>query len=83
MITAGLENLTPDVSKAIAEAEATGKSRCSKKKFFFYISLAMVKIFTSHPSLTTSFILNTSYVSSDADKKPADNLTKASCNECG
>ena len=31
---------------------------------------------TSHPSLTTSIIPNTLYVFSDADKEPADNLTK-------
>ena len=75
MITAGLDSLTPDVSKGIVEAETTGKGRCSKK-IFFYISLTMVKTFNSHLSLTTSIILNTSYVFSDADKKPADNLTK-------
>ena len=57
----------------LVEAEAAGKGRCSK---CFYISLTMVKTFTSHPSLNTSIILNTSYMFSDADKKPADNLTK-------
>ena len=31
VITAGPENPTPDVSKAIAEAEAAGKGRCSEK----------------------------------------------------
>ena len=31
--------------------------------------------FNSHPSLTISVILNTSYVFSNANKKPADNLT--------
>ena len=42
----------------------------------FYISLTMVKTFTPHPSLTT-------YVFSDADKKPADNLTKLAAMDVG
>ena len=29
VITAGLKSPTPDVSKAIAEADAAGKGRCS------------------------------------------------------
>ena len=29
VITAGLKNPTPDVSKAITEVEAAGKGRCS------------------------------------------------------
>ena len=36
MIAVGLENPTPDVSKAIADAEATGKGRCSQK-YYIYI----------------------------------------------
>ena len=72
MITAGLENPIPDVSKAIAEAEATGKGRC----YHFLHFINNYQTFISHPSLTTSTVLNTSYVFSDANEKPADNLTK-------
>ena len=63
VITAGLENPTTYVSKAIMEAEATGKGRCSR--FLHFIN--NYQNFTSHPSLTTSIILNVLYVSSDAD----------------
>ena len=76
MIAAGLENPTPDVSKGTAEAEATGKGRCSQKFFFVCISLTGVKTFHLSSSLITFIILNISYMLSDADKKPADNLTK-------
>ena len=72
VITAGLENPTPDVSKAIVEAEAAGKGKCYK--FLHFIN--NYQDFTSHPSLITSIILNTSYVFSNTNKKPADNLTK-------
>ena len=72
VITTGLENPTPDVSKAIMEAEAAGKGRC----FRFLHFINNYKNFNSHPSLSTSIILNTLYVFSDADKEPADNLTK-------
>ena len=71
-VITGLENPTPDISKAIAEVEATGKGRCSK---FLHFS-NNYQNFTSHPSLITSNILSTSYVFSDANKKPADNLRK-------
>ena len=67
MIAVGLENPTPDVSKAIAETEAIGKGRCS---------LTMVKMFHLSSSLITSIILNISCMFSDADQKPADNLAK-------
>ena len=72
VITTGLENPTPDVSKAIMEAEAAGKGRCSR--FLHFIN--NYQNFTSHPSLITSIVLSTSYVLLDADNKPTDNLTK-------
>ena len=71
-MTAGLENPTPDVSKAIAEAEAASKDRCSCKLFF----LLFVKTFHLSSSLITFIILFISYMLSDANKKPVDNLTK-------
>ena len=73
MIAAGLENPTPDVSRAIAEAEAT-----SKGGYFhiFYTSLTMFKTFHFSSSTITPITLNVSHLLIDADKKPADNLTK-------
>ena len=72
VITAGLENSTPDVSKPIMETKAAGKGICSR----FYISQQLPKFHFS--SLFNYFyhVLNTSYVFSDANKEPADNLTK-------
>ena len=72
VITAGLENPTPDVSKAIKEVEAAGKGRCPRVLHF----INNYQNVTSYPSLTTSIICNTLYVFQDANKEPADNLTK-------
>ena len=74
MITAGLENPTQDVSKAIAEAEATDKGRCSK---IFYTSTLHIKTFHPSTSLITCIIFILLHMLSDANKKPADNLKLA------
>ena len=51
-----------------------GKGRFSQK--FFYTLLTVAKTFHLSSSLITSISFNISYMLSDADKKPADNLTK-------
>ena len=73
VITAGLENPTSDVSKAIVEVEAAGKGRYS---IFLYFHQQFPKFHFS--SLCNYFfhIFNTSCVFLDAEKEPADNLTK-------
>ena len=73
MIAAGLENLTPDVSRAIAEAEAVGKGRYPHS---FCTFLIMIKAFHFTSSPITPITLNVSHLLADADKMPADNLTK-------
>ena len=73
MISAGLENPTPDVSRAIAEAEAAGKGRYTHS---FYIFLTMTKPFHFHIPPITPTTLNVSRLLVDADKKSADSLAK-------
>ena len=73
VIAAGLENPTSDVSSAIAEAEATGKCRYFH---IFYTSLTMFKPFHFSSSSIIPITQNVSHLLTDADKKPADNLTK-------
>ena len=73
MITAGLENPTPDVSRTIVEAEATGKSKCFH---IFYTLLTMIKIFHFSSSLIMPIIANVSHLLADANKKLADNIAK-------
>ena len=73
MIAAGLENPTSDVSRAIAEAEATGKGRHSHS---FYTFLIMIKTFHSTSSPIIPITLNVSHLLVDAEKQPADSLTK-------
>ena len=73
VISAGLENQPPDVSRAIAEAEVTGKGRYDHS---FYAFLTMTKTFHFTSPLLTPFIPNASHLLVDADKKPADSLTK-------
>ena len=71
MITAGLENPTPDVSKAIVEAEASGKGRCSK--FLLFTNIGQNFLFSS---FSNYFYHYQQYMFSDANMKPADNLIK-------
>ena len=73
MITAGLENPTPDVSRVIAEAEAIGKGRHSHS---FYTFLKMIRTFHFISSPITHITFNFSHLLTDADKQPADSLMK-------
>ena len=72
MIAAGLETPTPGLSRAIAEAEATGKGRYPHS---FYTFLIIIKAlhFTSSP--ITPITLNVSHLLADPNKRPVDNLT--------
>ena len=72
VIAAGLENPTPDVRRAIAEAEAAGKGR-----FFpsFYTFLTMIKTF-HYTSPITLITPNVAHLLPDTNKKPADNWTR-------
>ena len=73
MIAAGLEIPTPDVSRAIAEAEAASKDRHSHS---FYTFLIMIKAFPSTSSPIIPITLNVSHLLVDANMQPADRLTK-------
>ena len=73
MIAAGLENPTPDVSRAIAEAEGISKGRYFH---IFYTLLTIFKTFHFLSSSITPMTLTVSHLLIDADRKPADNLTK-------
>ena len=73
VIAAGLENPTPDVSRAIVEAEAASKGRCS---YIFYTLLIMLQTFHFPSSPIIPITLNVSHLLADADKKPADSLTR-------
>ena len=73
VITAGLENPTPDVSRAIVEAEANGKGRHSH---IFYTFLKMIRVFYLISSPIIPITFNVSYLLLDADEEPADSLTK-------
>ena len=73
MITASLENPTPDVSRAIVEAEATGKGRHSHS---FYTFLKMIRASHVISSPISHITFNVSHLLTDADKQPADSLMK-------
>ena len=73
-MTADLENPTPDVSRAIVEAKATGKGRHSHN---FHTFLKVIRAFHFISSPITHIIFNVSHLLADADKQPADSLTKA------
>ena len=73
MITAGLENPTPEVCRAIAEAEAAGKGRHFP---IFYTFLKMIRAFHFISSPITHITSNVSHLLTDVDKQPADYLTK-------
>ena len=75
MIAPGLENPTPDVSKAIAEVEVAGKGRCFQK-IFVLLHQHWLECFTSQFSLITSIFLCVSHMLSYTNQKPTDNLTK-------
>ena len=75
MIAAGLEIPTADVSKTIAEAEATGKERHSHS---FYTFLIMLKAFHSTSSPIIPITLNVSHLLVDADKQPAESYKASS-----
>ena len=68
MITAGLENPTPDVSRAILEVEATGKGRYSHS---FYTTLIVIRAFHFISSPITPVTFSVSHLLTDADKQPA------------
>ena len=73
MIAAGLENPTPDVSRAIAEAEAVSKGRHFHS---FYTFLKKIRAFHFISYHITPITLNVPHLLADADKQPADSLTK-------
>ena len=73
VITAGLKNPIPDISRAIAEAEATGKGEHSHS---FHIFLEMIRAFHFISPPISPFALDLSHLYTDADKQPADSLTK-------
>ena len=72
-ITAGLKNPTPDVSRAIPEAEASGKSKHSHS---FHTFLKVIRAFHFIPSPITHATFNVSHLLIKPDKQPADSLTK-------
>ena len=73
VITAGLKNPTPDVSRAIGEAETTGRGRHSHS---FHTFLEVIKAFHFISSPITHITFIVSHLFIDADKQPADSPTK-------
>ena len=73
VIIAGLKNPTPDISRAIAEVEATGKG---KYPHSFHTFLEMIRAFYFISSPIIPFTLNVPHIYTDVDKQPTDNLTK-------
>ena len=73
VITVGLKNPTPDVSRAIAEAEATDKGKHSHS-FHTFLKVIRAFHFISSPITHTTF--NVSHLLIEADKQPANSLTK-------
>ena len=73
VIIAGLRNPTPDVSRAIAEAEATSKG---KHPHSFHTFLVMIIVFYFISSPIIPFTLNVVHFYTDVEKQPADTLTK-------
>ena len=73
VILAGLKNQTPDVSRAIAEAEAASKGKYPHSPHTF---LELIRAFylLSSPNIHITF--NVFHLFTDADEHPADNLTK-------
>ena len=70
VIIAGLKNPTPDVSRAIAEVEATGKG---KHPHSFHTFLEMIRAFYFISSPIIPFTLNVTHLYTDVDKQPVDN----------
>ena len=73
MIAAGLENPKPDVSRAIAEKEATSKGRQSHS---FYAFLIVIRAFHFTSSPIAPITLYVSHLLADADQQPANIRTK-------
>ena len=73
VIIAGLKNPTPDICRATAEAEAASKG---KHPHSFHTFLEMIRAFYFISSPIIPFALNVPHLYTDADKQPADNLTK-------
>ena len=73
VITAGLKNPTPDVSRAIAEAETSGNSKHSQFPHFSISDQSYSFHIFSHYSYHLQFLLPTF---TDADTQAADSLTK-------
>ena len=69
---AGLKNPTPDISRAIAEVEATGKGTYP---YSFHTFLEMIRAFQFISSPNTHITFNVFHLFIDADEHPADNLT--------
>ena len=73
VIIAGLRNPNPDVSRAIAEAEATSKG---KYPHSFHTFLERIKTFQFISSPNTHITFNVFHLFTDVDEQPAGNLTK-------
>ena len=73
VILAGLKNPTPDISRAIAEVEVTGKG---KYPHSFHTFLEIIRAFHFISSHIIPFAINVLPLYTDVDKQPADNLTK-------
>ena len=73
IILAGLKNPSPDVSRAIAEAETTGKGKYPHSSHTF---LELIRAFYFISSTHTHITFSVFHLFTGADEQPADNLTK-------